>query len=63
MNYKTKQIILLIIGIIFIIMSEYETNHIFRNILFIGGIIDISLSSTMICLWNYYQGYYPFQKN
>lgn len=58
MNYKTKKLLILLIGVGLVSVSVVESNVWLRIVFIVMGVIDISISTSMITLYNYNQGYY-----
>ena len=58
MNYKTKKILILLLGVFLVSASIVDDNIVLRIIFMVLGVIDICISVSMITLYNYNQGYY-----
>ena len=63
MNFRRKYIMLMLFGIYLLFASVFDTNIYFRTVFLIIGVINISVCTNAISLYNYNKGYYKEDLN
>lgn len=58
MDYRIKRLFSLLLGVFLICASVVEVYTPFKMLFLTVGVLNISIQSCMICLYNYSQGYY-----